>query len=258
MLRFFISPHPTFGSYKKPKTWGVEESPYFWWWYALTLNTDYVRLCANTADGKRTRVSAAIRRTYTDFGDVRYEGDRYAAFAQWWRNRVNTTETRGEFLFAEPLANSFVQHVTDGDAASSALKDEAVLLISIPLDRQRQHIDRSIDRLLRKHLTTKKGRTVRDPKLSRARYHLSRSLVPSALKKSFAVYEARKALEAEGQRINNSKIAEMAQLTYKETPKADEVAYTEAERRRIISATVARHYRTATELIRSAAEGHFP
>ena len=59
-----------------------------------------------------------MRGTHKDFSDVRYKGDRYAAFAQWWRNRVNTTETRVEFLFAYPLANSFVQHVTDGDAAS--------------------------------------------------------------------------------------------------------------------------------------------
>jgi hypothetical protein len=39
---------------------------------------------------------------YSDFGDIRYKGCRYAAFKKWWATKVNNKETRGEYLFAEP------------------------------------------------------------------------------------------------------------------------------------------------------------
>ena len=52
MIHFFISPHPAFGNYKKPVIWKVEASPYFWWWYALTLNEDYKKLCERKASGE--------------------------------------------------------------------------------------------------------------------------------------------------------------------------------------------------------------
>ena len=52
-------------------------------------------------------------------------------------------------------------------------------------------MDKAIDRLLQKHMHTVKGRTVRNPKLSSARYSLSTSVVVDALKKTFDVYDAR-------------------------------------------------------------------
>ena len=52
-------------------------------------------------------------------------------------------------------------------------------------------MDKAIDRLLQKHMHTVKGRTVRNPKLSSARYSLGTSVVVDALKKTFDVYDAR-------------------------------------------------------------------
>ena len=35
MRRYFITQHPTFGSYAKPIRSKIETSPYFYWWLAL-------------------------------------------------------------------------------------------------------------------------------------------------------------------------------------------------------------------------------
>lgn len=258
MLRYFISPHPTFGSYKNPTPFKVEASSYYWWWYALTLNDDYWRFCERKAEGKRARASAELRQVYENFGDARYEGNRYVAFAQWWRNRVNTDETRGEYLFAEPLSTSFVQQVTDSEQATEALEREDVLLVSIPLTRQRQHIDKTLNNLLRRNLVVNKGRTARDPKKSNARYSLTKAVVPEAVKKAFAVYDVRKEMEANGEPINNAVIARRAGIKYTEKAKADEIAYSEAECNRIISATISRYYRQAKQMIEAAGKGIFP
>ena len=87
MIRFFISPHPTFGNYKKPVKWKVEASPYFWWWYALTLNEDYKKLCERKASGEVVLAETAEQekqlKVYEDFGDFHYTSFRYAAFASW-------------------------------------------------------------------------------------------------------------------------------------------------------------------------------
>lgn len=258
MLRYFISPHPTFGSYKNPTPFKVEASPYYWWWYALTLNEGYWRFCDRKAEGKRTRATAELRQVYSDFGDVRYEGNRYVAFAEWWRDRVNTDETRGEYLFAEPLATSFVQQVMDNEQAADALEREDVLLVSIPLTRQRQHIDKTLNNLIRRNLVVNKGRTARDPKKSNARYSLTKAVVPEAVKKAFAVYDVRKEMEANGEAINNAVISKCAGIKYTEKAKDDEVAYSEAERNRVISATISRHVRQAKQMIEAAGMGKFP
>ena len=95
MKRFFISPHPTFGSYKKPIKFKIEESPYFWWWYALTLNKKYKLFCENNNNCKKELQKnelLQLERIFEDFGDIRYEGCRYLAFTKWWNSRVNTNE----------------------------------------------------------------------------------------------------------------------------------------------------------------------
>ena len=100
MLRFFISPHPTFGSYANPIKFKVDASPYFWWWYALTLNEDYRKICQNYDNSPlildiQTDRESVMKRVFNDFGDARYEGCRKKAFAKWRTNHVNTNETRG-------------------------------------------------------------------------------------------------------------------------------------------------------------------
>ena len=109
-------------------------------------------------------------KVYEDFGDLHYTSCRYAAFASWWTKRVNTLETRGEYLFAEPYIRTAASKLDTVEAAQAAVESENTLVFSVQLNRQRQHVDKAIDRLLQKHMHTVKGRTVRNPKLSSARY----------------------------------------------------------------------------------------
>ena len=112
MRRYFISQYPTFGSYANPTKWKIEQSPYFYWWLALTLNGDYVALCGNPS-ANRFKTKKKLLKVYEDFGDVRYEGDRYVAFAKWWNAKLANGETKGAYLFAEPLTEMKVELVED-------------------------------------------------------------------------------------------------------------------------------------------------
>jgi hypothetical protein len=82
MKRFFISKHPTFGSYKSSVAHKVEQSPYYFWWLALTFNEEYLELCAAASEVIKSKRSP-IHKVFADFGDVRYDGDKYKAFANW-------------------------------------------------------------------------------------------------------------------------------------------------------------------------------
>jgi hypothetical protein len=263
MLRYFISPYPTFGSYAQPHKWKVEASPYFWWWYALTQNRDYAKLTQSIVSGAAslrtlTEHEQRMLKVYEDFGDVCFEGCRYAAFARWWRERVNANETRCERLFAEPLLQRSVrllQHVED---AAAVLNSEDMLLLAVPRDMQRQHIDKAIDRILRKQIETKRGKAVRNPKLSEARYSLSKPVLAQSMKKAFDVYDLRTAATEQGIKLSNEAVGATAKLAYQQKSVNNEAEITPAHRRRVVSAIVARHYKDARIMIANAAIGCFP
>ena len=140
---------------------------------------------------------------------------------------------------------------------STALSDVNSLLLSIPLNLKRKYIDKDINRILKKRQTLAKGRTVRNPKLSKARYSLSKPCVPNALKKAFEVYDAKLQAKQRGEKVNNYEIGKRAKLVYNERAKADEVP-SEANRRRTISILVSRHISNVKRMIDNAGGGIFP
>ena len=125
MKRFFISKHPTVGRSKSPVAQKIEQSPYYFWWLALTLNEKYLDLCAGASKGTKVEDSQ-LSQVFADFGDVRYDGDKYKAFANWWRRKANDTETMGEYLFSEPVAATKVMLVDDAEAANNLQMMRAV------------------------------------------------------------------------------------------------------------------------------------
>ena len=131
---------------------------------------------------------SSIERIFEDFGDIRYEGCRYMAFTKWWNDRVNTKESRGVYLFAEPQDNLKVEIVNDKEEFKTEIDKNIV--VSIPLSLSRKYIDKDITRILKNRAKTEKGRKARNPKSSRARYSLTKACVPSVLKKTFDLYDA--------------------------------------------------------------------
>lgn len=148
-----------------------------------------------------------------------------------------------------------LQHVDD---AAAVLISDDVLVLAVPRDMQRQHIDKAIDRILRKHVVTIKGRTLRNPKLSQARYSMSKPVLAQSMKKAFDVYDLRTAAVEEDIKLSNEKVAKAAKLEYKEKVKHDGDIYDEKQRSRVVSAIVARHYKDAKTMIANAALGCFP
>ena len=245
-----MSPPPTFGSYSKPTPFKVEASPYFWWWYALTLSPDYLDACGQGGLG--------CEAVYADFGDVRFEGDRHKAFCAWWRKRVNEHERRGEYIFAEPAAEGMGARLVESlDAAHRALERDDTILVSIPISSQRKHIERRLDRILKQHLTPAAARTVRSPSQSNARYRLNKPVVASALKKSFDLLDEKRKAEVNGERVDNFELARRARVKVTEREKADEIN-TQENYRRTLSATVSRYIKSASLMVEHAAVGTFP
>ena len=264
MRRKFFSQHPTFGSSKSPTKSKVEASPYYWWWLALTLNEDYLAFCAGQAEHtSKTRVlntkEKRLERVYEDFGDVRYEGERYIAFAKWWLSTTDNEETRGVRLFAEPVLTGVrrIEVVEDIERAMTAINTSNLILISIDTDMQRQQIDKAIDNILRKRLSFKRGRTTKtNPQNSLARYKLAKPLLASTLKKIFDLYEAKQREKTSGTSTSHAKLAKGLGLQFGERANKDSKS-DYASRSRIISIQVSRYLSTAKKLISQTNEGTF-
>ena len=255
MRRFFITKHPTFGSYANPIASKIEKSPYFYWWLALTLNTDYVEIC-NNPSSSRFKTNDSILQVYRDFGDVRYEGDKYVAFTKWWRSKVSDGETRGEYLFAEAPTPNKVVLIEDRDVAIQAVEDESSLLIRIPKSLTRKQIDVAIERIFSKEMTFERGRQTRNPTRSNARYKLSKPISVETYKMAFDIYEMLLNKERSNVKLSNYVIAKRVGLAVtrkEETLKEQEM--TVADERRTISVAVTRKKKTAIDAIRNVAEG---
>lgn len=261
MRAFFVSPSPRFKSYKQPDKAGIEESPYFWWWYALTLNSDYSRLCQQMKSGSAKAPQNAAEQkmldVYNDWGDVRYQGDHYIAFTKWFTRAIGNGQTVGSRLFAERPLQVPLGLVQSGAAAEAALANGSAFLIAIPKNVRREYVDKRLDAILKKYLGAVKGRAVRDPSTSSALYHLTKAAVPKALKAAFDLYDAKLAAEAAGEKAANNFLFKRVGLPFKQRTK-DEVPYSLAEKRRVISMLVSRHIANAKTMIKNAGLGQFP
>ena len=78
-------------------------------------------------------------------------------------------ETKGAYLFAEPLTEMKVELVEDIDTAERLIADEDELLIRVSKGMKRTHIDKTLNRLFKKHIEFEKGRQTRNPNRSNAR-----------------------------------------------------------------------------------------
>lgn len=258
MKRFFISPHPTFGSYKNPIPAKIEKSPYYFWWLALTLNEEYLELCAAASKGIKAKDSP-LHKVFADFGDVHYNGDKYKAFANWWRRKANDSETMGEYLFAEPVAATKVMLVDDAEAAKQSANDASSLLINIPKNLTRKQIDKALDNIFRKEMSFEKGRQTRNPARSNARYSLSKPARAESLKSAFDIIEAEREALAIGKKLSNVQLADKVGLKVEisEATRADQSDLVEYEIY-LLSTTVSRKKKLAKTAIANAAKGIFP
>lgn len=261
MLRHFIAQPPRFGSYKNPNKTTVKESPYFYWWLALTLNDEYSELCARLQNGSvkaANELEQQMLAVYEDFGDVRYDGDRYVAFATWWTAKVGVYKNgskilRGADLFAESQDTS-VHYVNDEEHALNIVNDEAYLLVALPKVNDKKVVMRTLELMVNKHFSTLQGADARNPKFSTAKYKLSSEVRTGKLDKGFKLYELKQKAERDGQRISHNALIDLARIDIGQR----NFEIDAWEKLRGNSEQVRRHLRSTESMVSNAAIGMFP
>ena len=161
-----------------------------------------MKFCSDVSVGKKSKTEK-LKKVYEDFGDVRYEGDRYVAFAKWWNAKLANGETKGAYLFAEPLTEMKVELVEDVATAERLIADEDELLIRVSKGIKRTHIDKTLNCIFKKHIELEKGRRARNPNRSNARYSLSKPIAIDSLQAAFKLYGLIEQAAANGEKVNN-------------------------------------------------------
>lgn len=214
-----------------------------------------VALCGNPS-ANRFKTKKKLLKVYEDFGDVRYDGDRYVAFGKWWNAKLANGETKGAYLFAEPLTVMKVEVVEDIDTAERLIADEDELLIRVSKGMKRTHIDKKLNRIFKNHIEFEKGRQTRNPNRSNARYSLSKPIAIDSLQTAFALYDLNEQAETEGTKVNNYALAKQVgiEVEQRNTEEEWDVAY----KRRVVSVAVSRKKKVAVDAINSVVNGVFP
>ena len=238
MKRYFISHAPRFGSYKNPVHWKVEQSPYYFWWLALRNGIKY--------DGQNPKL---MFEGSAGFGEILCSGDTHISFTKWWLEMLPNGERRGEFLFAEPLTKRGTRIVNNIAEAEETLLDNSSVLVRIDLSGQRKFIDLSLDVIIRKNVVFEKGRTVKNPSLSKAKFSISKPVQVEAVKRVFKVYE----LKEENFGLSNFEVFKKLGVKLEQ-----QAAETVGDYRRRISTLISRDYGTAKRMVKNVFEGKFP
>lgn len=182
-----------FGS-DQTKPW--RRNIYYFWWEFLKRHEGYRKCCERGGAGEYSEL-------YADWGNIH----EYRNFWQWWREEVETTETRGEYLFAEPYEYRQVEEVWSFD---DQYEDD--LIVRIPLEVRTGELTRSLRRLLQNY--TERSKAAR--RKSRARYPVNASVPLYTLNKCLVVYDLHEQYRDDiiTKKLNKYELCDMAQLNY--------------------------------------------
>ena len=169
---------------------------YYFWWEFLKRHEGYRKCCAQGGTGEYSEL-------YADWGNIH----EYKNFWKWWSEEVETTETRGEYLFAEPYEFRQVEEVQSLDD-----QNEDDLVVRIPLEVRTGELTRSLRRLLQNY--TERSKAAR--RKSRARYPVNASVPLYTLNKCLVVYDLnqqhREAIK--NNQMNKYELCDLAGLNY--------------------------------------------
>lgn len=204
LSRGFMARHPVFTNRGKL---GVpwNQSAYYFWWQFLRVHEGYAETCRRGGKG-------AYAKLYADFGNVHD-----VEFKDWWRGQVGE-ETRGVYLFSEPLAPTTVKALNRDEILEiiDAGVDDQVLLVAIPMSYSRRVISKRLAQVIRENHG--RGRGQKRLSESRARYKLLSIPDIDSLEKVLNCFTLRKEhpkmplweiarLARVGQRISDAELA---------------------------------------------------
>ena len=92
---------------------------YYFWWEFLKRHEGYRKCCERGGTGEYSAL-------YTDWGNIHaYTAE---TFWDWWNEKLDNGESRGEYLFAEP---PLPRRITIADKVA---KDTQTLTVNLPLE----------------------------------------------------------------------------------------------------------------------------
>lgn len=178
--RHFAFKHPVFRKHellarkKNKPTAGDwwQDSIYYFWWEFLRRHDGYRETCESGGIGKYAKL-------YADFGNVHG-----VSFKDWW-----TKDGRGARLFAEPLLPNRVMALTSEElhALPENWDRQSLLIVAVPLNLPKRHIEQRLTKLLSQHHKRKRGQ--RTFKESRALYPIAAQFSIESLRKCLALYD---------------------------------------------------------------------
>ncbi len=252
-LHFETMSYPRFGrgvysDTNPPST--VKNSPFYWWFMFLRLNSYYQETSKNNGVGKCSEL-------YKDFGDLSID------FKTWWRDHA--------YLFAEEPTQYTLKLAKSSDDLVPFNSSEAVNVV-VPLTWSQKSLKKHFSMLLQKLGVegSKRGPKVGSDK---AKYSLGRRWNCGAMEAAYKVYVARQAHMEKGAKETKkaqhkgevsakfkvawADIADMAKVIVSNKD-SDGMARHKTEVRRLKTILATRHYKNALAYISSASTRSFP
>ena len=238
-LVFSTRSYPIFGRARNPfdeqnPTDTVSNSPYYWWYKFLMLNSEYKKICQTNKAGK-------LKKIYADLGDVHS-----MHFKDWWKEKAH--------YFAEPK-KGYRMMIALSQEEIAPFDDDAVLNLVVPLTWSQRSLKKAFTSLVLSKV--EKGRRGVSVEKSDAQYRLSGRWHIEALKTAYSVYSIKSKSDADGEKIYWADIGIKAKLPMSYSVAKESVGKN-SDIRRTLTILTKRHYNRALMFIEAAASNSFP
>ncbi len=208
----------------------------------MRRNRDYLACCEQVGNGK-------LAKLYEDFGDVRRDD-----FHAWW-----TTGKRGARLFGERPLPLNLKELKDANEWDSEWHQEGVLVVAVPLNLPKRHLEAKFSELLKKRHGGQRGRRkAGDGCVSTAEYPLHRNVSVPTLRVQLAVYDAVMAKRRGEVDKTLARIGQELRLVASAMPRSTDLKDEAEHKRNVMAATVSRHFKAAQRIVANVARGEFP
>ncbi len=217
-----------------------QRSPYYWWWEFLRRNEEYKACCAAGGAGELSKL-------YADFGVVLND-----SFKDWWA-------THGFYLFAEKTKPQFLEELKSPVEWKPEWTQENVMVLAVPLDIPKRHLQSFFTKLLKERHGGKRGRkALSDKNASTARYPLHRNVSIHTLRIQLAVYDAVMAKKRGEVKRTLAQIGADLQLVKSAMPSSKDLRHEAEMKRSVMAASVSRHFKDAQRIVANTVLGQFP
>ena len=238
-LIFSTRSYPTFGRERKPfneenPPQTVVDSPYYWWFMFLRLNTDYKATCKAKGKGKFAEL-------YKDFGDVHKLN-----FKEWWTDRAH--------LFAEPK-KGYKMMIASSESELAPFNNKEVLNLVVPLTWSQRSLKKAFTSLVLSKV--EKGKKGISLEKSEAKYPLGSKWHIEALKTAYKIY-IEKNKDTGGEKVAWADIAIRVRLPMAIGVKEKSLSNNTSDIRRTLTILAKRHYDRAEAFIQASATSKFP